>query len=76
MMSTQDQNRTPQQADHTRERSMEADRTSSNQGGRTTFDRDVPSDGRRVATSIVFRNRVISGGADNRRRFDGRTEVS
>ena len=51
MMSTHDQHRAPQQAEHTREDRIEADRTSGNQGGGTTFDRDVGSDSRSQATS-------------------------
>lgn len=50
-MSTQDQHRAPQHAEHTRKSSMEADRTSSHQRGETTFDRDIPSDSRSEATA-------------------------
>ena len=51
MMSAHDQHRAPQHAKHTREHSMEEDRTSSNQKGGTTFDRDVPSESRSEATA-------------------------
>ena len=51
MMSAHDQHRAPQHAKHTREHSMEEDRTSSNQNGGTTFDRDVPSESRSEATA-------------------------
>ncbi len=48
-MSTQDQHRAPQHAEHTRESRMEPDRTSSHQGGGTSFDLDAPSDSRSEA---------------------------
>ena len=52
MMSIHDQHRRPSRhAEHTRERSMETDRTSSNQDGGTTFDRDASSDSRSEATA-------------------------
>ena len=51
MMSTQDQPPAPQHAEQTSERNMEPYRTSSNQGGGTTFDRDAPSASRSEATA-------------------------
>jgi SAM-dependent methyltransferase len=50
-MSTQDQHPATQHAEQTRERSVEPYRTSSNQGGGTTFDQDAPSDSRSEATA-------------------------
>ena len=50
-MSTQNQLRAPQHAEHTRKSSMEAHGTSSHQGEGTTFDRDIPSDRRSEATA-------------------------
>src|SRR5207302_2546084 len=51
LMSTQNQHRAPQHAEHTRKSSMEAHGTSSHQGEGTTFDRDIPSDRRSEATA-------------------------
>jgi SAM-dependent methyltransferase len=51
MTSPHDQHRAPQHAEHTTERRVEGDRTSSDQGGGTTFDRNVPSDNRSEATA-------------------------
>jgi SAM-dependent methyltransferase len=50
MMSIPDDPTTPQPAQHTTERRIEADPTS-NQGGRTTFDRDIPSERRSQASA-------------------------
>ena len=50
MMSPHGQHRAPQDADHTTDHRVEADRTSSNQGG-GTFDRNVPSTRRSEATA-------------------------
>src|SRR6202521_1766810 len=51
MMSTHDQHGAPRHAEHMSEGNMEADRTIRNQDGRTSFDRDVLSDGRSEATA-------------------------
>ena len=51
MMSIHDDPPTPQRVEHTMERRMEADPTSSNQGGGTTFDRDIPSESRSQASA-------------------------
>jgi hypothetical protein len=68
MMSIHDEHPAALPAQPTRERRMEADPTSSNQGGGTTFDRDIPSDSR----SQPSEHESIAGSAFDKAYTSGR----